>query len=315
MAETLPVGVISIGSNDIHLLVATSDGHATFERLVNTSVLARLADTVEGDVIPPKALGEALQDLEDLVTAAKHAGATPILAIATEALREVSNGTAFVELVAATLKITTLLISGQEEAALDYCWATFPHLPSSPTLIVDSGGGSTQVVWSSDPGPVFATSLPVGAGNMTKRFISNDPPTREEMRALADEIASFVGTLPTELSVQGAILMGGSADHLCQFSPHPKMLTLKQDHLHQALHELQKKSARQVADDYDIPIERVRLLPAGAIILEHILSRYGIQEAQVKPNGIRGGLVVSYARYGSDWRHSFPLPSTWKSNR
>src|SRR5260370_4632287 len=184
MAERQPIGVISIGSNDIHLLVGTSDGITTFERQVNQSVLAERAGAVKGDVIPVKAISQALQDLETLVTTARTAGANIIIALATEALREVANGPAFVELVGTTLGIEAVLISGQEEAALDFSWATFPPVPQAPLLIVDSGGVSSQVMQSAGPTPAFPTSFPVAPANMTKQFLAHHPPTKEHMRPL-----------------------------------------------------------------------------------------------------------------------------------
>ena len=123
MEERQPIGVISIGSNDIHLLVATSDGITTFERQVNQSMLAELIGEVQGGVVPIKALYHALRDLQTLVTTGRVAGTTTIIAIATEELREVANGSSFIELVSTTLGIQATLISGQEEAALDFCWA------------------------------------------------------------------------------------------------------------------------------------------------------------------------------------------------
>ncbi len=308
MAERQPIGVISIGSNDIHLLVGTSDGITTFERQMNQSMLEELVGAVKGDVVPVKAISQALQDLETLVTAARTAGANIIIALATEALREVVNGPAFVELVGTTLGIEAVLISGQEEAALDFCWATFPPMPQSPLLIVDSGGGSSQVIQGAGPTPTFATSLPVGAGNMTKQFLANDPPTKEEIEALTDHIAALVDKLPLALTCQSAVLMGGSADHLLQFATDPKKFIVTQDSLHQALHELQKKPAKQIAHDYTMPVERAHLLAAGAVIVQRVLSKYGFQEAHVKANGIRGGLVVSYARNGDNWRQGLSLP-------
>ena len=70
MQARLPIGVISIGSNDIHLLVATSDGIKTFDRRVNQSMLAELVGTVTGGVIPVPALNQAFTNLETLVEAA-----------------------------------------------------------------------------------------------------------------------------------------------------------------------------------------------------------------------------------------------------
>ena len=308
MEDKQPIGVISIGSNDIHLLVAASDGIGTFDRHANQSVLAELVGTVKGGVVPAKALSQALQDIDVLVKVARNAGASPIIAIATEALREVANGPAFIELIGTTLGITAVLISGEEEAALDYCWATFPPVPPAPLLVVDSGGGSTQAILGEGPTPVSAHSLPVGAGNMTKQFLAHDPPTKEELDALQVHTASLVDTLPLVLAPHSAVLMGGSADHLLQFTADPKQYRLTQADLHHALHTLQKHTAHEIAHDYDCLEERARLLAAGAVILLVVLSRYGLDEASVKPNGIRGGLVVSYARYGGDWRQGIPRP-------
>ncbi len=304
MVERPPMGVISIGSNDIHLLVAASDGIGTFDRRVNQSMLAELVGAVKGGVVPAKALSQALQDLETLVKDARNANASPIIALATEALREVVNGPAFIDLIGATLGITAVLISGEEEAALDYCWATFPPVPPTPLLIVDSGGGSTQAILGEGPAPVLARSMPIGAGNMTKQFLAHDPPTKGELEALNVHIAAQVGTLPLALTPQSAVLMGGSADHLLQFADDPGQHRVTQDDLHRALHELHRKPAREIAHDYDCLVERARLLAAGAVILLQVLSRYKLNEASVKPNGIRGGLVVSYARHGDGWRQA-----------
>ena len=308
MTARQPIGVISIGSNDIHLLVATSDGIGTFDRQVNQSTLAELVGAVKGGVVPAKALGQALHDLERLVTDARSAGANPIIAVATEALREVANGPTFIDLVGTTLGITAVLLSGQEEAALDYCWATFPPVPSTPLLVVDSGGGSTQAILGEGPVPAFAHSLPVGAGNMTRQFLAHDPPTKEELEALQAHIDSLVDTLPLALGPQSAVLMGGSADHLLQFAADPALHRLTRDDLHHALHVLHSKPAREIAHDYDCLEERARLLAAGAVILLQVLARYGLLEASVKPNGMRGGLVVSYARHGEQWRQALPFP-------
>ena len=308
MADYKPVGVISIGSNDIHLLVASTDGIATFERRVNQSMLAELVGSVKGGVIPVKALSEALQDLDTLVSVGRKAGAATLIAIATEAMREVANGPDFINLVNGTLGIEAMLISGQEEAGLDYCWATFPPEPQVPLLVVDSGGGSTQAIQGEGPTPAFAKSLPVGAGNMTKQFLAHDPPTIEEIQALNDHISVLVNTLPVVLPPRSAILMGGSADHLLQFTADPKKLIMTRDDLHHTLHLLCKKPSKEIVHDFNMPVERARLLPAGAIILTNVLARYSMEQALVKPNGIRGGLVVSFARYEGNWRKNLPLP-------
>src|SRR5260370_40265268 len=103
MAEQKPIGVISIGSKDIHLLVAISDGIGAFDRQANQSVLAELVGAVKGGAVPAKPLGQALQDLARLVKVARSAAASPIIPLATGALREVANGPACTDLAARRL--------------------------------------------------------------------------------------------------------------------------------------------------------------------------------------------------------------------
>jgi exopolyphosphatase/guanosine-5'-triphosphate,3'-diphosphate pyrophosphatase len=308
MGARQPIGVISIGSNDIHLLVAASDGNTTFEKKLNQSMLAELIGDVKGGVVPIKALYRALKDLATLVPAARKAESATIIAIATQEMREVTNGPDIIDLVGSTLHIQAMLITSQEEAALDYCWATFPPVLQNPLLVVDSGGGSTQVIQGEGPTPAFAQSLPIGAGNLTQQFLKHDPPTKKEIQSFQAHIAAQVDSLPIVLPLRSAILMGGSADTLLQFVADPTKQIVTHADLQRALHTLCKKSAKEIAHTHHLLVERARLLPAGVMILTHMLSRYGLDEAYIKADGIRGGLVVSYARHGDNWRQELPLP-------
>jgi exopolyphosphatase/guanosine-5'-triphosphate,3'-diphosphate pyrophosphatase len=320
MGAQQAMGIISIGSNDIHLLVASSDGVTTFHPEINHSVLAELVGTLQANVLPVVAVNQALCDLDTLVTMAHNAKAYPILALGTEALREARNGPAFLELAATTLGIEACAITGEEEAALDYRWATSPFPPNTPgserakrvtapeqeqasVLAVDSGGGSTQVVLGAGPIPTFSRSLPIGAGNLTQQWIKHDPPKRAELQALRDHVSSLVDTLPPPpMPPDHIVAMGGSADHLVCLTAHPKRSRLTVAALDELLVTLQKKSAAELAQKYTLPVERVRLLPAGAATLQALLRHYSGVEAQVKANGIRGAVVVSYARDGDHWR-------------
>jgi exopolyphosphatase / guanosine-5'-triphosphate,3'-diphosphate pyrophosphatase len=303
------MGVISIGSNDIHLLVASADGATGFQQQVSQSILAELVGTLEGNVLPVTALNQALGDLRTLVAVARARHAHPILAVGTEALREARNGPAFLELVAATLGIEAFTITGEEEAALDYRWATFASMPiaedQAPLLAVDSGGGSTQIVLGEGLSPTFSQSLPIGAGNLTERWLDHDPPRHAEMQALQRHVSSLVDTLPPlPVPPQRVVAMGGSADHLVRLTSHPKHWRLTASALDKILVTLQKKTASETARKYELPVPRARLLPAGAVILRTLLAHYGSEVAEVKENGIRGAVVVSYARHGTRWRRS-----------
>jgi exopolyphosphatase/guanosine-5'-triphosphate,3'-diphosphate pyrophosphatase len=320
-----PVGVISMGSNDLHLLVATSDGASTFAVQADHSLMVELAASLDGHLLPAASLSHALNGVQTLVELAHAAAATRVTALATEALREANNGSAFLALLAATFGIQAMVISSAQEAALDYCWARFPAARIPPTeaapavaqqqLVIDSGGGSTQVVLGSEAAPTWATSLPIGAGSLTAQLVARDPPKSKELHALAAHVASLVDALPRAETPVSVTTMGGSADHLLRLAAHPNRGVITRADLEAALVTLHQKPAAKVARDYNIPPERARLLPAGATILLHVMRHFALDVAQVKPHGIRGGFIVCYARAGDQWLHELPTPSSVASQR
>jgi exopolyphosphatase/guanosine-5'-triphosphate,3'-diphosphate pyrophosphatase len=314
-----PTGVISIGSNDLHLLVATSDGASSFAARVDHALLVELAATLEGNLLPVSALTDALTGMHTLVRMARDAGATAVTAIGTEAVREAANGPELLALFAATFGITATMLTGQQEAGLDYCWAIYSSAPTAPAseapaqaspplLVIDSGGGSTQVVLGAAPTPAWCTSLPIGAGSLTAHHIAHDPPKGKELHAVAAQVAALVDPLPRPLAPEVAVMMGGSADHLLKLTAHPQRGILTRADLEQALDLLRQKPAAKVARDFDMPPERARLLPAGAMILLHLMSHYALDAAQVKAHGIRGGFMVCSARAGAHWLDACPVP-------
>jgi exopolyphosphatase/guanosine-5'-triphosphate,3'-diphosphate pyrophosphatase len=302
-------------------LVATTDGATRFDRLLDRSAEVELVSTeVEAGghpILPAAALSGALGVLDNLIARARSAGARVVLVVGTEALREAANGAAFCSLLAATYGIEAVVITAEEEAGLDYSWATFPapHVsagpPESSLLVVDSGGGSTQVIVRYGPA-VAAVSLPVGAENLTRRFLAHDPPKARELAALSAHVSAMMGQLPAlgAAPPPAAILMGGSADHVLAFAAQPKQRHLSLGELDAALAVAQRKSAAKLARDYKLPDKRGRLVAAGAAVLQQVLAHYGVEAAQVKADGIRGGLIVRCARHGDAWRADLELHST-----
>jgi exopolyphosphatase/guanosine-5'-triphosphate,3'-diphosphate pyrophosphatase len=310
-----PVAVISMGSNDLHLLVATSDGASTFTVQADHSLMVELAASLDGRLLPAAALGNALDATNTLMQVVHATHATAVWVLATEALREASNGPALLSLLEATFGLRAVVLSGQQEAALDYCWAGFPLAAGTPNgndvdaprLVIDSGGGSTQVAVGAGPAPTWSTSMPIGAGSLTAQLIAHDPPKSKEMQAVAAHVAALVDALPRVEATASAVAMGGSADHLLQVMPHPRRGLLSRSELEAALEMLHQRPAAKVARDCAMSPERARLLPAGATILARLMQHYALETAAVKPHGIRGAFTVCYARAGDRWLQTLPL--------
>jgi exopolyphosphatase/pppGpp-phosphohydrolase len=101
--------------------------------------------------------------------------------------------------------------------------------------------------------------------------------------------------------------MGGSADTLVRLATRGTGNVLKVSDLDRLLTRLQQEDAATVARTEHLPLPRVQILPAGAVILRRLLTTYRLEQTRVKSYNIRAGLIVRYARDGSDWRARLPL--------
>jgi exopolyphosphatase/guanosine-5'-triphosphate,3'-diphosphate pyrophosphatase len=208
-----PIGAISIGSDDIHLLVGASDGEEHFTAIADRSNIVQLIGALQDGALPPPIVDRAMQELRALVEQARAEGAATVIALATEVMRQASNGQALIDQARSSLGIEAAIISGQEEAALDYSWATFPPEPLFPVLVADSGGGSTQVILGATPAqregrPAFAVSLPMGGVTMSRRFFQHDPPAASEVAALSEHVETLLKPLPDAPRPRSAVFMG-----------------------------------------------------------------------------------------------------------
>src|SRR5690349_2133416 len=119
-----------------------------------------------------------------------------VRAVATSAVREATNGAAFVRRLRRETGIPVKVISGPEEARLIYRAAHHAlGLERGPHLLVDVGGGSVELVLVQDGRPVWLRSLPLGAARLTERFFAKDPPTRREVARLERHLSREMGEL------------------------------------------------------------------------------------------------------------------------
>nr|MDQ3364273.1 exopolyphosphatase [Myxococcota bacterium] len=196
--------VIDIGTNTLLLLILDAAG----QPVVDACRFGRLNQGLDATgELAEAAITRSLEicrEYRELLDA--HEVVQPTV-IATQALREATNAPAFVipaeELLGATIEV----IGGTREAALAALATarTFPALAGVPHLVVDVGGGSTELIVSAGAGVVSAVSLPIGAVRLTERHLRSDPPTVAELAALAADIDRHLAplVLPTGVTVVG----------------------------------------------------------------------------------------------------------------
>ncbi len=301
---------IDIGSNTIHIVVARSTPD-DLDIVDDREELVRIGESVTatGEISQEKT-NAAIAVLKRYKMLARRRKAEPILVVATEAIRQASNSADFVEQVQNKTKLAVELISGNAEAALTFFGSTYEvnKDPGHPAQVgvMDLGGGSLELVTARNNHINWCTSIPIGSGWLHDRYLTSNPPNYAEI-AIADAfLRTYFQGMPIKRRPPILIVTGGSANALLylvhqafQLDEHYTHLT-QQDLLRcQGL--LCSLTAEEIADRYNIPVARARILMAGALIIQAVMSRLRVNEIQISSHGIREGVLLAYERYGGRW--------------
>src|SRR5687768_6022844 len=177
-------GAIDIGSNSVHLLVAIT-GTGFIYPLRDTSEMLGLGDVVDKNPSIPKANRDAVVGvLKQYVAAARRSRADRVTLLGTDPLRRAHNSAELAEEIRAATDLRLRVLTEHEEASLTFVGVTRGEMPRESLIVVDIGGGSTEIsTWI--PGrPLAIVSVAIGSGRLTNSLVEHDPPTATELREL-----------------------------------------------------------------------------------------------------------------------------------
>lgn len=280
---------VDVGSNSVHLLVAEllPDG---LRYIRDESVLLGLGDSVaQHGEIPPAKTAQLIEALTGYREVAQSLGAAMITIVGTQPLRQARNGTEVVEQVEAATGVALNVLSDTAEAELTYLGATGGRAPSKPLLVVDIGGGSSEVIIGRPGRELEVASLPTGSARLGEGSVEHDPPTPNELNRLRAGAFSLVGGL-APADVRDAIFVGGTATNLVRLVP------LTRVGLEQAHGLLASLSADDLVARFAVNSRRARQLPAGLAIVEALFAHYDLAEAEVSQASLRDGAIIGAAR-------------------
>jgi exopolyphosphatase/guanosine-5'-triphosphate,3'-diphosphate pyrophosphatase len=205
------------------------------------------------------------------------------------------------------------VLTHREEALLALVGATDARRVVAPTLVVDLGGGSTEIVRVEPGVPPVTTGVSLGTAGLTARFAMGDPPIRDEVRAMIEAARGVVS------SARGGeppvvVAVGGTAENLLRVAPAGMDGgVLTRDSLAAALERLGAEPAAAAAARYGVRPLRARLLPAGAAILLACLDAWRVDHVRVSANGLREGALLAVGAAGLGWRDRLPaLARGWR---
>ncbi len=297
---------IDVGATSVHLLVAAIDGHRIVP-LVDESVFLGLGDRIISDGrMGPAAAEELVASLAVYAGSARQLGATRLVIVGTEPMRRAGDAAAVVHAVESRTGVPFHVLTHEEEGLLTLLGVTAGRPLTSSLLVVDVGGGSSEFVVVDPEGHVETHGLPLGAARLTRDEVRADPPSAAELEALKVRVREIVRDAP-DIHPGGLVAVGGTASNLLRLIPSAaddRILTRRR--LTVALSMLAVERSVEAAERHLIRPARARILPAGAIIVDAILERYGASELSVSEDGIREGLALAVAKAGPAWRDRLP---------
>jgi exopolyphosphatase / guanosine-5'-triphosphate,3'-diphosphate pyrophosphatase len=291
------VAAVDIGTNTTRLLVGdVVDGR--IDEVVRREAITRLGESVDTRRrLLPTAIARVRNVLVDYRREAERLGAERVLAVATSAVRDAENGEAFLGEVEWSYGFTTLLLSGREEAELTFRGVVCGRPLDETTLVVDVGGGSTELIVGDGRDVLSATSLDIGSVRLTERFLPSDPPAKSELEALAAHVHDVLPTLRAErgIGVSGTVTTLAALElGLASFDSD----AVDGHHLSRMAAE------RQLARLAELPLEersrvpalapeRAPVIVAGATIVVELMRASALDEVETSVSDLLDGAALA----------------------
>ena len=299
------LGVLDVGSNTVHLLVVDAHAGAPPIPAYSYKTELRLSELLDDSGrIGPEGSTRLVSFVTEALQQAEDKGVEEMLAFATSAVREAPNGDDVLDRVRAAGGVDLQVLSGEDEARLTflavrrwYGWS------SGRLLVLDIGGGSLEVATGSDEEPDAANSLPLGAGRLTRDHLPDDPPGKNEVKALRKHVrAVFARDL-------GRVIRAGAPDRAVGTSKTFRSLArlagsapstdgpyvrrvLRHKDLVDWLPKLESMTAAERAHLPGVSPGRARQLLAGAVVADAAMDLLGVEELEICPWALREGVIL-----------------------
>jgi exopolyphosphatase/guanosine-5'-triphosphate,3'-diphosphate pyrophosphatase len=300
------VAAVDLGTNSTRLLVADVDD-GRIRELERETRVTRLGEGVDSRRrLLPVPIARVRNVLSDYRRQLEGLGAERTLAIATSAVRDAENGEAFLGEVEWSYGFSTRLLSGHDEALLTFRGVTADRALTADTVIVDLGGGSTELVAGGPDGVRWHDSLDIGSVRLTERFLQSDPPSGDELDRSAEAVRALLAErIPDEVreSANAAIGVAGTITTLAAIDL--KLAEYDRDRVHghvltgAALEDaLERLASAPLAERRTIrPLdpERAPVIVAGAVIVREVVRFLGLDEIEVSEHDILDGAALAAA--------------------
>jgi exopolyphosphatase/pppGpp-phosphohydrolase len=294
------MAAVDIGSNTVHaLVVEVHDG-----RLEDVGHFVEMpslgAEVARSGKLGEAKIVEAVAALRSVVDQARAVGYEHLVAGATEAVRRAQDQAELLHRCSEAIGVPVRLISPQREAQLSFAGVASGHAVRRQWLMVDLGGGSTELVVAHHHHIEAWRSLPIGSGVLASKHLS-DPPREGEREALRSEAVALLKDAP-ECDPSRLVATGGTASNLPRVvSPTRPPVVLSRQALIRAANLLDKAPATELQQRYLLRPGRVQAMRGGVEVLLLLLDWAGLDRLHISLEGLRQGMIMAYLERGEDW--------------
>ena len=300
------VAVVDMGTNSTRLLVADVDDGRVRE-VERRSTVTRLGRGVD---LSGQLAAEAIEDVCAAVAGYiglyEDLGAERVVAIATSAVRDASNSQMFLAELRERFALDARILEGSVEGRLTYLGACAERPPADKMLVVDIGGGSTELVVGDGPAVGFYASLQAGTVRHTERYITHDPPEAAELEELARDVRGLIDDALAGAALAQAnqgVGVAGTPTSLAAIEQgldpydgervHGYRLPLGS--IQRMCSELASKTLAERLEVKGLHAGRAPTIVAGVVILIQVMRAFGLDEIEVSEHDILWGAAIEAA--------------------
>ena len=289
--------IIDLGSNTIRLCVYEHQ-ETDFKTLLEKKEMAGLVNYIENEKLSNTGMEKACNILQQFINLVHNLQVEDdnIHIFATASLRNIVNTKEVIEFIKHNTGHEIELLSGDEEAVLDFIGTT-KYLDIESGIIVDIGGGSTEIVIFEDKAIKHATSIPIGSLNMYVKFVKKIIPKQEERENIRQTVLSYISDLPFQKeSYQTICGIGGTIRGILKlnnsiYHQQNSNSNIEAEQIKEILHSIKNSHRTTIAPLLRNIPDRIHTIIPGMIIIDTIMDYFGAQNIIVSKYGIREGYL------------------------
>jgi exopolyphosphatase/guanosine-5'-triphosphate,3'-diphosphate pyrophosphatase len=299
----MTIASIDIGTNTVLLLIAEVNNKLQIKSILDEYRIPRIGKGLLPDgQISEDRIKELIFVLNEYKELIKTYECETIIVTATNAMRIATNRDQIVARIKDQFGWDVNIVSGKEEAGLSYLGAVYSYSEHSNVMVIDIGGGSTELIFGKPTEIVFIKSFPIGVVSDTEKYLKNDPPTPKQLESLREHLQTVLGELAIlDFRPDISIALAGTPTTLACMELNlnkfdEKLIEgyeLSYAKLHKIVNAIQKITSDEIKNTYKSVVKgREDLILAGAIILLKIMKIIKVNNIRVSTKGIRYGAII-----------------------